>query len=915
MSDSDFELHIGADAGGLEAGVGEGVAAVHELGEAATGLGATLDTMGQTALAAFERVTLGAQSARIAVMEMGESFKAARELVSDLGEAMLAAFAVEAITKFAEKMGETAEKTFHTAETFGLTVAEVQKMNAQAALFGVPADAMATAMMRLDKSFLTAKEGSTQQANAFKQLGVDLHGSYTQTELMSAALAGLAKMDAGPAKVAAAMELFGRNIQAIGPLLGLTTQQIEDASAQIDHYGAVNETAAAKGLALAESQNQGKVAMMGLNNVLTNALAPTFKALTDDLNSVIAAFVRSYNSGGIVHTMLDGLVDAFKVLIEIIDTGVTIIKLLVDALGGLAALFNDSALMIEDIFGAAVTAVTAKLKAMGRVLMDVFTGNWGDLAAAGMAAWVAGNEAAHNQVKAAAEAATRAQSTDYKNMLDKMGNDTRGWVDRQNELFGEVGAKAALPGAGKGTTADDPNANAKKAGRDKDYQDKIAHDLEKLAADRDYYDQEEADFAQYLSDVAAKYGTQSAQYAEAKTKQINYERTYWDALIREVITGLNRRREEHEKAIDAETRATQKGVADQLAATKSGIAEQIAAVKEQFQDGDIGRAQEWAEIEALHAKEAAAEEVAAQKTYQASLTALNEKIALDKADGVSTETLEAQKLALWMDYYSKLAQLSANAARQQVQDQTAAMKEMQAQISPYVSAFTSGMLQMAEGTRSFQQVMLSMGQRILEDFVSKTIDPMVTKWVAGMAQQAIATVTGQAAKNAALAAGTATGMGIQATANIAQQTHNAGVAAGGAYASLSQIPIIGPSIAPGVAAGVFGAVEGFAVAEGGYDIPSGTNPLTQLHQEEMVLPAHLANPLRDMLGGFPAANQNAPAAGNDDPGATGGIHLHVHAIDGPGTLAHLRAHPDEYATAIGEYVRGGRGPKMGIVTG
>ncbi len=37
-------------------------------------------------------------------------------------------------------------------------------------------------------------------------------------------------------------------------------------------------------------------------------------------------------------------------------------------------------------------------------------------------------------------------------------------------------------------------------------------------------------------------------------------------------------------------------------------------------------------------------------------------------------------------------------------------------------------------------------------------------------------------------------------------------------------------------------------AAGGYDIPSGVNPVTQLHEEEMVLPSPLANAVRRMAG-------------------------------------------------------------------
>ncbi|QZA80864.1 phage tail length tape measure family protein [Deefgea piscis] len=46
-------------------------------------------------------------------------------------------------------------------------------------------------------------------------------------------------------------------------------------------------------------------------------------------------------------------------------------------------------------------------------------------------------------------------------------------------------------------------------------------------------------------------------------------------------------------------------------------------------------------------------------------------------------------------------------------------------------------------------------------------------------------------------------------------------------------------------------------ASRGFDIPSGVNPLTQLHEEEVVLPAYIANPMRDMFknGGTQSSSQ------------------------------------------------------------
>jgi hypothetical protein len=88
---------------------------------------------------------------------------------------------------------------------------------------------------------------------------------------------------------------------------------------------------------------------------------------------------------------------------------------------------------------------------------------------------------------------------------------------------------------------------------------------------------------------------------------------------------------------------------------------------------------------------------------------------------------------------------------------------------------------------------------------------------------------------------------------------NAGVAASAAFASTAAIPYVGPELAPAAAGAAYAAAMAWlpvASAAGGFDIPAGLNPVTQLHQQEMVLPAHLANPLREQLSG--AAAQACP---------------------------------------------------------
>lgn len=74
-----------------------------------------------------------------------------------------------------------------------------------------------------------------------------------------------------------------------------------------------------------------------------------------------------------------------------------------------------------------------------------------------------------------------------------------------------------------------------------------------------------------------------------------------------------------------------------------------------------------------------------------------------------------------------------------------------------------------------------------------------------------------------------------------------------ATASLNPLSVAGPEYAIAASATAYEIAAAYgtaavtlASARGGFDIPAGVNPLTQLHEKEMVLPAQQANVIRDM---------------------------------------------------------------------
>lgn len=138
-------------------------------------------------------------------------------------------------------------------------------------------------------------------------------------------------------------------------------------------------------------------------------------------------------------------------------------------------------------------------------------------------------------------------------------------------------------------------------------------------------------------------------------------------------------------------------------------------------------------------------------------------------------------------------------------------------------------------------------------FATEVVGKQVKDWIAGKARLLAVELGFSQAKEAAETASAAKSVST-ATASVTPIVGaNAAKAGSGAAGAVADIPIVGPMMALAAMATVFAAVMALGnrkSAAGGFDIPKGLNPLTQLHEEEMVLPSSIANPLRNkLLGG------------------------------------------------------------------
>lgn len=205
-------------------------------------------------------------------------------------------------------------------------------------------------------------------------------------------------------------------------------------------------------------------------------------------------------------------------------------------------------------------------------------------------------------------------------------------------------------------------------------------------------------------------------------------------------------------------------------------------------------------------------------------------------------------------------------------------------------------------TKTWGQVAGSVFGQVRQNALN-AVGGMVQGWITGLARMLAAKLGFITQETTAQAAGSAATMGMKTAETTAVVAGNAAQAGAGAAASQASIPYVGPMLALAAMAAVFAAVMALGSrksAAGGFDIPTGMSPLTQLHEEEMVLPRTIANPLRALI------------AGGFEGGGTSGEQYHNHYHAAPGeTPDSIRRNARAHADAMSTLYRNGYRPRRG----
>ena len=184
-----------------------------------------------------------------------------------------------------------------------------------------------------------------------------------------------------------------------------------------------------------------------------------------------------------------------------------------------------------------------------------------------------------------------------------------------------------------------------------------------------------------------------------------------------------------------------------------------------------------------------------------------------------------------------------------------ANKDWAKSFSNLQGTINSSVTGMIMGTTTWQKAVQKLTQTALSDFLKAT-EQSAEKWLVSELTKTEGTTAGVTARTEAESAGQSAGLAEMLMGALKSISTSAATAAANTYSSVSQIPYVGWILAPAAAAAAFAAVIAFggklpSSAGGLWNVPSDT--MAFIHKQETILPAHIAQPMRDFFTGGGAA--------------------------------------------------------------
>jgi hypothetical protein len=271
---------------------------IEEVAAAAEEAGEAAEAFGETAADSFGDAAKAADKTADAVAGAGDSADSTTSTMVDLGKAVLAAFAVDAIAGFVVDLAAIGDEAAKTSRILGVTTDELQRLQFVAASGGVETQDLQGAMIGLQNQMLAAADGSADMRNRFRALGVEIQDGEGNLRSVGDVLPeladGLQGLESDTERAAIASVLMGDAGARLVPALAGGSEGI---AAMADEFDRLGGGLSAEAVSLAESFTQAlgsqDVALTSLKSRFIEEFFPVLEELVGVLSDVTVWFATT----------------------------------------------------------------------------------------------------------------------------------------------------------------------------------------------------------------------------------------------------------------------------------------------------------------------------------------------------------------------------------------------------------------------------------------------------------------------------------------------------------------------------------------------------------------------------------------------------------------------------------------------
>ena len=265
--------------------------------------------------------------------KVGSAFSSIAKGAAAMGTAVVAGTTALGTAAYGMAMNtsDAAGEILDASMKVGMSAEEYQKWKYAASMCGMEANTLESAMIKQQKAFSDAREGSKVAAEAYQRLGIDINAIGDSSQAFDIVIAKMAEMEDETTRNALANDIFGKSYAELAPMLAEGADGIAALKQEAADLGVVmSNDAVAAGEALGDSIDKAKQSFGGIMNTLGSAVVPIIQKVTD---LIIASMPKiSQLVAGITPVLTETFDQVLPPLFELVETLLPVIMDLITAL-------------------------------------------------------------------------------------------------------------------------------------------------------------------------------------------------------------------------------------------------------------------------------------------------------------------------------------------------------------------------------------------------------------------------------------------------------------------------------------------------------------------------------------------------------------------------------------------------------